>query len=167
MTIQYFLEKAEAPGVELVFERKSKGASGYDVMANIGVDRTIYAGKRFTFRTGLYLAMTVGIEAQVRGRSGLTRDWGVSPMLGTVDSDYRGEVRITLFNHGDQDYVIHPGDRIAQLVFARVLLSFEDYPTDYESQYHRTKFPCVVRVDDLSKLGSTDRGAGGYGSTGR
>ncbi|HMM60359.1 MAG TPA: dUTP diphosphatase, partial [Candidatus Rifleibacterium sp.] len=97
--------------------------------------------------TGLRIAMPHGLEAQVRPRSGLAAKHGVTVLNapGTIDSDYRGEICVILINHGDNEFVIEPGMRIAQMVFAKV--------TEVE-----------FRV--CNELGSSDRGEGGFGSTG-
>lgn len=122
------------------------GASGMDVRAAEAV--VIPAGGYTAVGTGIYLEMPVGCEAQVRPRSGLALKHGVTVLNapGTVDSDYRGEVRVILINHGKEDFPIEPGDRIAQIVFAAV------------SQ---------VELELTSELNETERAAGGFGSTGR
>ena len=97
--------------------------------------------------TGIAIALPVGFEAQVRPRSGLAAKKGITVLNspGTVDSDYRGEVRIILINHSDEPFAIKDGDRIAQMVIAR----------------HETA--CFELADTLDE---TERGAGGFGSTG-
>jgi dUTP pyrophosphatase len=101
--------------------------------------------------TGLTIALPAGYEAQVRPRSGLAAHHGVTVLNapGTIDEDYRGEIHVLLVNHGPLDYVVHPGDRIAQLVVAPVTQV------------------AIEAVDDVIALGSTPRGTGGFGSTGR
>lgn len=161
----------------LRFERKSRGASGFDIMADHTTPRTIpcvkmdrdddfmsrevIAPTRWQFSTGLRLAMPIGVEAQVRTRSGLGNH-GVVVVhgIGTVDSDYRGEIFVTLINLGNRDYEILPGDRIAQIVFAPVICE-----TDVECESFIRHD--VVRVSCIADLGVTERGEGGYGSTGR
>lgn len=98
--------------------------------------------------TGIYLEMPLGCEAQVRPRSGLALKHGVTVLNapGTIDSDYRGEVRIILINHGKEDFIIEPGDRIAQIVFASVV---------------------QVELESACNLNETARAAGGFGSTGK
>jgi dUTP pyrophosphatase len=98
--------------------------------------------------TGLYLALPDGTEAQVRPRSGLAAKYGISVLNspGTIDADYRGEVRVILVNLSNEPFVINPGERIAQMVVAR-----------YEK----------VEWDEVEVLDETERGAGGFGSTGR
>ena len=92
--------------------------------------------------------MPEGVEAQVRPRSGLALKHGVTVLNspGTIDSDYRGEVGVILINLGDEPFVLHRGDRIAQLVFGRVL---------------------DVRLKEVERLGFTERGGGGFGHTGK
>lgn len=110
-------------------------------------DLTILPGARAVVPTGLKLAIPEGYEGQVRPRSGLAFDHGVTILNapGTIDSDYRGELRILVVNLGDATHVIRPGDRIAQLVIAPVV---------------RAKF------EEAEALEDTLRGAGGFGSTG-
>ena len=126
------------------------GAAGWDLSARIGVPLRLNQGDRAEVPTGLWLAIPAGYEGQVRPRSGLARDYGVTVTNapGTVDSDHRGEVRVLLVNHGPRAVIIPPGDRIAQLVIAPV---------------PRVRLVAVGSVDDL---GVTERGTGGFGSTG-
>lgn len=173
--IKYYLENSTGypghtldgnfnrPAVDIRFERKTAGAAGFDLMANIGIARTIEPGRRWFCHTGLYLEMPLGVEAQVRTRSGMARDHGICVLNapGTVDSDYRGEIGLTLINLGELPYVVHPGDRVAQLVFAPVL----PYVLP-ASEYRLTEFQ-IVRVSSRDELSSTDRGTSGFGSTGR
>jgi dUTP pyrophosphatase len=97
--------------------------------------------------TGLAIALPVGMEAQVRPRSGLARNHGVTVLNapGTVDADYRGEVQVLLINHGDGPFVVTRGMRIAQLVIAEVV---------------------HVGLSEVDRLDQTPRGTGGFGSTG-
>lgn len=132
-------------------ERASEGASGYDLRAALpaaeGGELTLAPGARVLVPTGLALEMPSGLEAQVRPRSGLALRHGVTVLNapGTVDSDYRGEVNVLLGNLGPDPFVIRRGDRIAQLVFARV-----------ESVVWN------LRQD----LAGSRRGTAGFGSTG-
>ena len=98
--------------------------------------------------TGLYIALEEGTEAQVRPRSGLAAKHGISVLNapGTIDADYRGEVKVILVNLSNEEFTINPGERIAQMVVAR-----------YEK----------VEWDEVEVLDETERGAGGFGSTGR
>ena len=121
------------------------GAAGMDVVA--AEDVTLAAGTRHAVATGLSVAIPEGYEIQVRPRSGLALQHGISVpnAPGTIDSDYRGELKVILINHGAQDFAIARGDRIAQLVLAPVTRAAWD------------------EVDDLD---DTARGQGGFGSTG-
>jgi dUTP diphosphatase len=130
------------------FRRATDGASGYDLHAHLPGVYKIPAGARGLVPTGISLAMPPGLEAQVRPRSGLADRTGAAAVLGTIDADYRGEVQVILVNHGHEEIRIAPGDRIAQLVFARV------------------EHPDLVAVTIASDLPATARGAGGLGSTG-
>jgi dUTP pyrophosphatase len=124
----------------------SGGAAGLDVVA--AEDLTLAPGARHAVATGFAIAIPEGYEVQVRPRSGLALKHGITCLNtpGTIDSDYRGEVKVILANLGAQPFEIRRGERIAQLVPAPVLrASFRE-------------------VDDLD---STERGAGGFGSTGR
>jgi len=125
-------------------------AAGLDLLAAVPEDRplTMQPGQRALVPTGLMIAVQPGQEAQVRPRSGLAFKHGVTVLNspGTVDADYRGEVSVLLINHGDEPFTIRRGERIAQLVIAAV------------SQAN------LVAVASLSP---TDRGSGGFGSTGR
>lgn len=122
------------------------GSSGMDVRAAEAA--VIPAGAYGCVGTGLYLEMPLGCEAQVRPRSGLALKHGVTVLNapGTIDSDYRGEVRVILVNHGKEDFIIEPGDRVAQVVFAQVTQV------------------CLVRAEELE---DTERSSGGFGSTGK
>jgi dUTP pyrophosphatase len=123
----------------------SDGAAGMDICAAEGL--TLRIGKRHAVATGFAFAIPCGYEVQVRPRSGLALKHGITCLNtpGTVDSDYRGEVKVILANLGDEDFVIARGDRIAQLVVAPVTHA------------------AMVEVDALD---DTARGAGGFGSTG-
>jgi dUTP pyrophosphatase len=126
-------------------KRMTRKAAGYDVFSP--VKRLLHAGQRIVVPTGLRMEMPTGVECQVRPRSGLAHQYvAVINSPGTIDSDYRGELGIMLINHHRYDsYVVQRGDRIAQLVFAPVLS-----PDLFEG-----------------KLSETERGEGGFGSTGR
>lgn len=123
----------------------SAGAAGMDVVS--AEDVTLAPGARHAVATGFAMAIPDGYEVQVRPRSGLALKNGVTCLNtpGTIDSDYRGEVKVILANLGDQPFVIARGDRIAQLVPAPVLRA---------------------RFADVDSLDETARGAGGFGSTG-
>lgn len=125
----------------------TEGAAGLDLMAAVSADVVLTPGQRQLIPTGLAIALPRGYEAQLRPRSGLAFKHGVTVLNapGTIDWDYRGELKALLINHGDAPFIIERGLRIAQLVIAPVS--------------HAT----LAEVTDLD---STDRGAGGYGSTG-
>ena len=124
-------------------------AAGMDLRAAVPEDEPLVLrpGSRFPVPTGLAFALPPGFEGQVRPRSGLAFKSGVTCLNtpGTVDADYRGEVKVILINHGEEDFTIRRGDRIAQLIVAPVV----------QAQW--------VEVDSLDE---TARGAGGFGSTG-
>jgi dUTP pyrophosphatase len=126
----------------------SDGAAGLDLAASIDSDVTIAPRARALVGSGVAIALPRGYEAQVRPRSGLALKHGVTVLNapGTVDEDYRGEIKVLLVNHGDEPFVVKPGERIAQLVIAKV---------------ERVSFEEVASLDE------TVRGAGGYGHTGR
>jgi dUTP pyrophosphatase len=131
-------------GLELP-EYATLGAAGMDVLA--AEDVTLSAGARHAVATGLAFAIPTGYEIQVRPRSGLTLKHGITVpnTPGTIDSDYRGELKVILINHGDADFEVRRGDRVAQLVLAPVTRA------------------SWLKVDELDH---TERGEGGFGSTG-
>lgn len=128
-------------------EYKTEGASGMDLKAYLSQPVTLHPMERMLVPTGLYMELPPGYEAQVRARSGLAIKHGIGLVngIGTIDSDYRGELCIPLINWGSEDFVINDGDRIAQLVIAR-----------YEK----------VEVELTDSLEETERGEGGFGHTG-
>ena len=123
----------------------TEGSAGMDVLAAENV--TLKPGARHAVATGLAVAIPPGYEIQIRPRSGLALRQGISVpnAPGTVDSDYRGEVKVILINHSDETFTVRRGDRIAQLVLAPVTRA---------------------RWDVVGELDETQRGAGGFGSTG-
>lgn len=126
-------------------QRMSKHASGYDLIAVLENPLKVAPGVRVLVPTGLQIEMPPGMEAQIRPRSGLAWKEGLTVINtpGTVDADYRGEIKVALINLGDQEVCIQPGQRIAQIVFCPV----------YEVAFDETQ-PSL-----------TERGAGGFGST--
>lgn len=128
--------------------RASEGAAGLDLFADVEAEVVLAPGARALVPTGIAIALPPGHEGQVRPRSGLAAKHGVTVLNapGTIDEDYRGEVKVILVNHGREPFEIRSGERIAQLVVARV------------------EKPEVVEV---SSLDDTARGEGGFGSTGR
>lgn len=128
-------------------EYMTSEAAGVDIYAANDSDMLIPCGGRALVPTGLALALPRGYEAQIRPRSGLALNNGLTLLNspGTIDSDYRGEVKIIVINLGDKDYILKRGERIAQMVFAPVA---------------RAEFVRVEALDD------TGRGPGGFGHTG-
>ena len=125
----------------------TEGSAGIDLLAAINADMELKPGARAAIPTGIALAVPPGYEAQVRPRSGLALNHGVTVLNtpGTIDSDYRGEVKAILINHGDAPFAIKRGTKIAQMVIAR---------------HEHAQFV------EVSELGATERGTGGFGSTG-
>ncbi|MEL7061755.1 MAG: dUTP diphosphatase [Acidobacteriota bacterium] len=123
-------------------------AAGVDLRAALDAPLEIRPGGRVEVPTGIALALPPGSEAQVRPRSGLARRHGLTVLNapGTIDADYRGEIVVLLIHHGDASVTLERGDRIAQLVVARLQ---------------------PVRWDEVDALDETARGRGGFGSTGR
>ena len=126
-------------------EYKTLMSAGMDLIANITEMWKLNPGERVMVPTGLYIELPEGYEAQIRPRSGLSLRDGIVAILGTIDADYRGEVGVILANLSDQPYSINPGDRIAQMVVSEV---------------------SRVKWNEVSELNETERGSGGFGSTG-
>ncbi len=137
-----------ATGIDLP-AYETAGAAGMDLRAAVAADQpmTLAPGKRALVPTGFIFEIPAGYEAQIRPRSGLAFKHGITCLNtpGTIDSDYRGEVKVLLINLGDEDFVIERGMRIAQMVIAPVT---------------------QVSVREASDASETARGAGGFGSTG-
>lgn len=131
----------ELPAYESAF------AAGMDLRAALQEPVTLNPGKRALIPTGLKMALPKGYEAQVRPRSGLAYRSGITMLNtpGTIDADYRGELKVLAINHGEEPFVIRHGDRIAQMVVAPVQQVF---------------------VEEADELPDSDRGTGGFGSTG-
>lgn len=125
----------------------SREAAGADLKANIEETLTLQPGERHMIPTGLRLEIPPGYEAQIRPRSGLAYSHGITVLNspGTVDADYRGEIKIILINLGTKPYTLHRGERIAQIVFSTV---------------------CRSVFVSVAEIAETDRGEGGFGSTG-
>lgn len=136
-------------GLELP-KQQSTGAAGVDLLAALDVSEpvTLLPGKRVVVPCGFAIALPEGYEAQVRSRSGLASKHGVSVLNspGTIDADYRGEVKVILINLGEETFEIRRGDRIAQMVVAPV---------------------SAVGFSEKDTLNETERGSSGFGSTGR
>lgn len=126
-------------------EYKTLMSAGMDLKANITDVWKLNPGERVMVPTGLHIALPEGYEAQVRPRSGLSLKNGIVAILGTIDADYRGEVGVILVNLSDQPFCINPGDRVAQMVVSEVTR---------------------VKWDEVRELEETERGSGGFGSTG-
>ncbi|UMB53095.1 dUTP diphosphatase [Lutibacter sp. A64] len=133
--------KHELPSYETI------ASSGMDLRANIDAAITLKPLERAIIKTGLFIALPIGTEAQVRPRSGLAAKKGITVLNapGTIDADYRGEIGVILVNISNEDFIINDGERIAQLVIAK---------------HERAEWD-VVEV-----LSETERGEGGFGSTG-
>lgn len=122
-------------------------AAGCDVRAAVDAPVVLKPGERFMTPTGIAIALPPGWEAQMRPRSGLAAKYGVSCVNapGTIDADYRGELKVILINHGTEDFTINRGDRIGQMVIGPVW---------------------QARFEEVDELDDTERGHGGFGSTG-
>lgn len=130
-------------------EHQTESSAGADIHAYLpDGDVIIAAGEKEIIPTGIYIEIPIGYEVQVRPRSGLAFKHGVTVLNspGTIDADYRGEVKVLLINHGKEAFVVKSGERIAQMVF---------------SKYQRVEWESVNRLSD------TERGSGGYGSSGK
>ena len=129
-------------------EYQTDGAAGMDIYAWLQAPIIISSQETALLSTGIFIELPIGFEAQIRPRSGLALKHGISILNspGTIDADYRGEIKILLINHGKQDFEIHSGDRIAQMVIAK---------------YERISWKLT------NQLAETDRGDGGYGHTGK
>ncbi len=126
---------------------ETKGSSGMDIRAWTEKDIVLNPGEIRLVPTGLSISIPVGYEAQIRPRSGLALKHGIGMVNspGTIDSDYRGEIGIIMINHGDKPFTVRRGDRIAQMIIARV---------------------CHAEVLVVDDLDSTTRGDGGFGHSG-
>ena len=127
---------------------KTSGASGMDLMAFIKSPIKIKPKTSFLIPTGLSLAFSEDYEVQIRPRSGLAAKNNMSVLNtpGTIDSDYRGEIKVILYNHGNNDFVVNNGDRIAQIILVPVI---------------------KMELEETNNLPKTIRGEGGFGSTGK
>ena len=127
---------------------KSSGASGMDLMAFLKSSITIKPKTSCLIPTGLSMAFSEDCEIQIRPRSGLAAKNNISVLNtpGTIDSDYRGEIKVIIYNHGDKDFVINNNDRIAQMILTPVI---------------------KMELQEIDELPETIRGEGGFGSTGK
>ena len=128
-------------------EYETEGSAGCDLRAALTDPITLKPGKRALIPTGLKMALPEGFEAQIRPRSGLAHKHGITMLNtpGTIDSDYRGEVKVLAINHGEKEFTIENGDRIAQMVIAPIQ---------------------QIEIQQVYELPKTRRGEGGFGSTG-
>jgi len=128
-------------------EYETLASAGMDLRANIVAAITLKPLERTIIKTGLFIELPIGIEAQVRPRSGLAAKKGITVLNapGTIDADYRGEIGVILVNLSNEDFTIENGERVAQLVIAK---------------HERAAW------QQVEALGETERGAGGFGSTG-
>ena len=127
---------------------ETAGSAGLDLKARVGSPVKLMPGERALIPTGLRIELPVGYEAQVRARSGLAAKYGIGLVngIGTIDSDYRGEIKICLINWGDEPFIVNDGDRVAQMVIAKYIRA-------------------DINIADV--LSDTDRGDGGFGHTGK
>lgn len=128
----------------------SEHAAGFDLMADVPTKMTIEPGDRAVVPTGIYIEFPAGYELQIRGRSGLAANHGILPAngIGTIDSDYRGEIKVILLNAGKEPFVVHRGDRIAQ----GVISAFEHVVWEPSNEINET-------VRDQNGFGSTGKGS--------
>ena len=135
------------PQVELP-EYKTTGASGMDLLAFIKKSVTVKPNTSLLIPTGLSVAFSEDYEIQIRPRSGLAAKNNISVLNtpGTIDSDYRGEIKVIIYNHGDNDFIINNGDRIAQMILTPVI---------------------KMKLEETLDLPETIRGKSGFGSTGK
>jgi len=129
-------------------EYATKGASGMDIRASLDIPLTLQPLERNLIPTGLFVEIPQGYEIQIRPRSGLAIKQGITCLNtpGTIDSDYRGEIKIILINLSSEEQVIHPGDRVAQMIIQKT---------------ERAEF------EQVEILNNTERAAGGFGHTGK
>ena len=127
---------------------KTSGASGMDLMAFIKNPINVKPNSSSLIPTGLSVAFQENFEIQIRPRSGLAAKNNISVLNtpGTIDSDYRGEIKIILFNHGDSEFVVNNNDRVAQMILVPIL---------------------KIEFEEVKELPNTIRGSGGFGSTGK
>ena len=144
--VKVFVKKLN-PSVKLP-SYKTIGASGMDLMAFIDVPIELKPGKSCLVPTGLSVAFSEDYEIQIRPRSGLAAKNNISVLNtpGTIDSDYRGELKIILFNHGSENFIINNNDRVAQMVLVPII---------------------KMELEEINELPETIRGEGGFGSTGK
>ena len=135
------------PNESLLPKYATSGSAGMDLLANIEEPLTIAPSEIKLISTGIAIALPINFEAQIRSRSGLALKHGIVVLNapGTIDSDYRGEIKVILINHSKENYTVNPQDRIAQMVISK-----------YET----------ISWDIVTTLDTTERQEGGFGSTG-
>ena len=133
------------PTPSLIPSRGSRWAAGYDLFNNGKDSFWLYPGKRVCINTGVILEIPEGYYGRICPRSGLANKHGIDVLAGVIDSDYRGEIKVILINFGEDRFCTGPGDKIAQIIFQK-----------YEE----------VQFNIVEKLNDTERGSGGFGSTG-
>ena len=143
--VKIYSKSGELPRYE------TENSAGLDLRALLDKPMIIKPMERVLIPTGIFLEIPNGFEGQVRARSGLSIKHGLTMVngVGTVDSDYRGELKVPMINLGSEEFKVESGDRIAQIVFAK---------------YETVSFEAVSSTEELEK---TERGAGGFGHTGR
>lgn len=143
--VKIYSKSGEIPRYE------TENSAGLDLRALLDEPMIIKPMERVLVPTGVFLEIPNGFEGQVRARSGLSIKYGLTMVngVGTVDSDYRGELKVPMINLGSEEFKVESGDRIAQIVFAK---------------YETVSFESVNSTEDLEK---TERGTGGFGHTGR
>ena len=141
------LIKKLKPSVKLP-SYKTNGASGMDLMAFVDKSINLAPGKSCLVPTGLSIAFPEEYEIQIRPRSGLAAKNSISVLNtpGTIDSDYRGELKVIIFNHGEKEFIVNCDDRIAQMILTPIL---------------------KIELEEVNELPETVRGSGGFGSTGK
>lgn len=126
----------------------TEGSSGMDIRANVSGPVILKPGERYLVPTGLFLEIPEGYEAQIRPRSGLAIKQGITCLNtpGTIDADYRGEIKVILINLSDEEQMVQDGDRVAQMVFQKIE---------------------KVHLTEVESISETERNAGGFGHTGK
>jgi len=146
MTNQFLIHKSSnAKDLELP-KYHTPGSAGLDLRANVTESQTLDPGEFITIPVGIHISIPPGFEAQIRPRSGLAAKFGITVLNspGTIDSDYRGEIKVPLINHGRERFEINRGLRIAQMVISPI---------------------CTPNFIEVDELDSTERGEGGFGHT--
>jgi dUTP pyrophosphatase len=150
ISLSYKVEIKRLPGNEDIVlpQKMSDLASGFDLYAAVTEPLTLNPGERCLIPTGFAIAMPAELEAQIRPRSGLAFKQGITALNspGTIDADYRGEIKVLLINHGKEAFIIQRNERISQMVFQIVP---------------------QIQLEEVEELSDTVRGSGGFGHTGK